>query len=186
MMEAVAAYQPDVALISAALNDGPQSGIQLVSELRCRYPATRCIVLVDQSDREQVVDAFRGGAAGIYSRAESMNRLAKSIRSVHQGQVWASSQELQYLLEELVRAMPINASKLLHSSDPLTDREEQIAFHVAQGYTNREIAERLGISEHTVKNYVFKIFDKLGVSTRVELTRYALSHPDSSPRKAVG
>lgn len=107
-----------------------------------------------------------------------MNRLWKSIRSVQQGQVWANSQELQFLLEELAHAMPISPARMLRGGETLTEREEQIVYLVAEGYTNREVSVKLGLSEHTVKNYVFKIFDKLGVSTRVELARYAMSQQE--------
>ena len=184
-MEAVSKHRPQVALISASLKEGPRAGFQLVSQMRSSYSETRSVLLLDSSDREQVVDAFRKGASGIFSRTESMNRLWKSIRSVHQGQVWANSQELQFLLEELAHGMPVTPASLLRGSELLTEREEQIVGLVAEGFTNREVSVQLGLSEHTVKNYVFKIFDKLGVSTRVELARYAMSQPDPVPRSAA-
>jgi len=92
---------------------------------------------------------------------------------VHQGQVWASSEELLFLLEALVEPAPI-ATRDLPGSRTLSKREEEIARLVAEGFSNRQISERLDLSEHTIKNYLFRVFEKLGVSTRVELTLYAL------------
>jgi DNA-binding NarL/FixJ family response regulator len=92
---------------------------------------------------------------------------------VHEGQVWASSTELQFVLEALVDPLPIE-TRNLPSSRPLSKREEEIAHMVAEGFSNRQISERLDLSEHTIKNYLFRVFEKLGVSTRVELTLYAL------------
>jgi DNA-binding NarL/FixJ family response regulator len=89
--------------------------------------------------------------------------------------VWANSEQLQYLIEAIAQVPSlrvVNASgfKLL------TPREEQVVALVADGLSNREIAEELGLSEHTVKKYLFRIFDKLGISSRVELVLYAFSH----------
>jgi DNA-binding NarL/FixJ family response regulator len=101
--------------------------------------------------------------------------LCKCIQSVHQGQVWANSEQLQYLVE-IVTQVPsllmVNASGV----KLLTHREEQVVALVADGLSNREVAHELGLSEHTVKKYLFHIFDKLGISSRVELVLYAVSH----------
>jgi DNA-binding NarL/FixJ family response regulator len=77
------------------------------------------------------------------------------------------------VLEALVDPAPIE-TRGLPSSRPLSKREEEIARMVAEGFSNRQISERLDLSEHTIKNYLFRVFEKIGVSTRVELTLYAL------------
>jgi DNA-binding NarL/FixJ family response regulator len=87
--------------------------------------------------------------------------------------VWASSAELEFVLDALADPQPIG-TRGSPGSRPLSKREEEIAHMVAGGFSNRQISERLDLSEHTIKNYLFRVFEKLGVSTRVELTLYAL------------
>jgi DNA-binding NarL/FixJ family response regulator len=167
--------EAQVAVISANLQDGPMSGFQLLRELRASHPRTRTILLLDSSDRDLVVDAFRGGARGIFCRSQSFKMLCKCIVCVHQGQIWANNGELQFVLEALGQVAPLHIVNAKGKS-LLSKREEQVVSCVAEGLTNREIAKQLNLSEHTVKNYLFRIFDKLGISGRVELVLYALSH----------
>jgi DNA-binding NarL/FixJ family response regulator len=190
-LEAVTGRSPDVALISTVLQEGDRSGLEILRQLRSLHPRTKCILLLDAPDRSLVVEAFRSGARGVYFRTDSPDMLPKAIRSVHQGQVWAGSRELQYLLEEVGQNLPA-ASVEFQPGVRLTDRELQVVRLVAEGYTNREISKTLGLSEHTVKNYVFRIFDKVGVSTRVELAIYVqnllqpVSPASEEPGKLAG
>lgn len=176
--------KPHVALVSARQSDDSAAGLQLCREICANSPATRVIVLLDASERPLVVAAFRAGARGVFSRTESLRLLAKCILCVHQGQVWARSDELQYLLEAVTEPMPIR----IHNEDGkalLSARELDVVRCVAEGLTNREIARRLTLTEHTVKNYLFRIFDKLGVSSRVEVVLYALSGGHASHPSAA-
>jgi DNA-binding NarL/FixJ family response regulator len=131
------------------------------------------VVLLDALERNLVVEAFRCGARGVFCRSGSFQALCKCILCVHEGQVWASSAELRFVVEALVDPVPIE-TRGWPNSRPLSKREEEIAHMVAEGFSNRQISERLVLSEHTIKNYLFRVFEKLGVSTRVELTLYAL------------
>jgi len=165
--------EPDVAIISAQLREGPLEGYRVLRALRSLQTRTRAIMLLDSRERELVLDAFRCGAHGVIFRDEPLDTLSKCIHAVHNGQVWASSQHLGYLLDALGRTLPV------HLQDPrgrglLTKREEDVVRLLAEGLTNRDIAAQLGLSEHTVRNYLFRVFDKLGVSTRVELVLYCL------------
>jgi DNA-binding NarL/FixJ family response regulator len=92
---------------------------------------------------------------------------------VHQGQVWANSEHLGYLLDALGHAKPLHLQDS-RGLNLLSKREENVVRLVSEGLTNRQISSDLGLSEHTVRNYLFRIFDKLGVSTRVELVLYCL------------
>jgi len=162
----------DVLLISAGFAGNHAYGMSFLQRVREQYPALGVIVLIDAGDKAAVVEAFRSGARGIFTRSDSLAALCKCIGCVHQGQVWASAGNLEYLLEALAEPMAIAKDEPL--AHPLSPREEEIARLVAQGCSNRRISERLKLSEHTVKNYLFHVFEKLGVSTRVELTLYAL------------
>lgn len=162
----------DVLLISGGLTDDHTSGLGFLPRVREQHPKVSIIALLDTFDKVTVVELFRAGACGIFARSDSVGALCKCIACVHQGQVWASSQNVHYLLEALAQPLAIADSAPL--ARPLSQREEEIARLVAQGCSNRQISERLKLSEHTVKNYVFRVFEKLGVSTRVELTLYAL------------
>ena len=163
-----------VALVSANLGKNPHAGFELVREIRSQFPGTKIVVLLDASERGTVVEAFRAGAHGVFCRTEPFRLLAKCIACVHEGQVWASSSELHFLLEAL--AQP--SFRTLGDS-PLSARETDVVRCVSEGLTNREIAQRLKLTEHTVKNYLFRIFDKLGVSSRVEVVLYALGNGDA-------
>ena len=171
ILEAVAQNRPHVVLVSSALEDSASLGFDLSRQIRAAHTQTRVILLMDTSSPAAVVEAFRCGAQGIFSRTESSKTLAKCISSVHQGQVWANSAELRYLLDALRDSEPM---RLLDSKGEaiLSKREQEVVACVAEGLSNREIASRLKLTEHTVKNYLFRIFDKLGVSSRVEVVLY--------------
>lgn len=175
-----------VAVLGSRVGDGSVSGFELARELRTASPSTRIIMLLDSSERASVIEAFLSGARGVFSRTDSLKALAKCIHSVHSGQVWASSRELQFVLEALCEPAPM---RLLNGKGNamLSAREMDVVQSVAEGLTNREVAKRLGLTEHTVKNYLFRIFDKLGVSSRVEVVLYALGNagPARAPEESA-
>jgi DNA-binding NarL/FixJ family response regulator len=165
--------QPDVAVISAQLQEGPLEGYRVLRELRALQSRTRAIMLLHSRDREFVIDAFRCGAHGVIFCDEPLKTLGKCIHAVHRGQVWANSEHLGYLVEALGHTLParLGESRL---SNLLSKRERDVVALVAEGLTNRDISAQLGLSEHTIRNYLFRIFDKVGISTRVELVLYCL------------
>jgi DNA-binding NarL/FixJ family response regulator len=162
---------PDVVLLSQHLADGHLTGFQALRKIFDLPNTVRVVMLMDSCEKESVVMAFRGGARGVFVCNNSLESLYKCIHAVNQGQIWANSSELTFLLESVAKPLPKRAMNRL-TAVPLTKREEQISLLVTQGLTNREISRKLYLSEHTVKNYLFRIFDKLGISTRVELTIY--------------
>ena len=173
ILQGLASRDVDVALVSEDLDDGALVGFQILSELRASFPKTRLILLLKSGSEDLVVDAFRGGAKGVFCRTEPIQSLRKSIQAVHKGQVWANSHQLHLILEALVSASPLR-TKSLPKMALLAKREDEVASLVAEGLSNRDIAERLGLSEHTVSNYLFRIYEKLGISGRVELVLYIL------------
>jgi DNA-binding NarL/FixJ family response regulator len=174
IIAAVVKEKPAVAVISAELDDNKRKGFEVARELRALQAETRIVMLVDSGERSQIVEAFRAGARGVFCRSESLKSLAKCIQCVSQGQIWANSRELRYLLEALGEALPLRMIDA-RGAALLSKREQEVVRCVAEGLSNREIAQRLGLTEHTVKNYLFRIFDKLGVSKRVEVVLYAYS-----------
>ena len=173
--------KPQIAVISAEIGETAGTGYELVREIRTQSPNTRVIILLDSSERASVIEAFRAGAHGVFSRTEPFRLLGKCIQCVHNGQVWASSSELHFVLEAL--AKPTLSNFQINGESLLSARETDVVRCVAEGMTNREIAHRLKLTEHTVKNYLFRIFDKLGVSSRVEVVLYALGN--GVPRPAA-
>ena len=174
-IEVLKETQPDVAVIGAQLGDGPLKGFQVLRELHSLGLKTRAVLLLDIRDREKIVDAFRSGAHGVVVRDEPLETLFKCVHAVHQGQVWANSQQLEYVLAALGDAMPIHARDSKGTA-LLSKREEDVVRLVAEGLTNREIAKGLKLSEHTIRNYLFNIFERLGISSRVELVLYCLQN----------
>ena len=186
VLQALARDRFDVLVMGTSFLPESVEALRFVSEIRNLHRDVNVVVLLDTLERSLVVEAFRCGAQGVFSRSDSFQALCKCILCVHEGQVWASSSELEFVLEALVDPLPIE-TRSLSTSRPLSKREEEIAHMVAEGFSNRQISARLDLSEHTIKNYLFRVFEKLGVSTRVELTLYALKRgqvPRTRPHPA--
>jgi DNA-binding NarL/FixJ family response regulator len=167
----------DVVLIAG--NQLPDFG--LLHWLRVSYPKIAPVLLADSDDRELVVNAFRAGAKGIFLFTRTpFPMLCKCIQCVSRGQVWIDSQQMNYVLDALSEVPTL---RVVTSSGRflLTPREEQVVALVADGMTNRGVATELGLSEHTIKKYLLRIFDKVGISSRVELVLYAMSHGEHRP-----
>ena len=164
----VATGHPHVALISADLDSGTKKGLQVARNLNSRHPSVHIVMLLETGTRESVITAFRCGAAGVFCRTDPLPELPTCIEHVGRGEIWASRNHSQFLLEAL-RSTPscegITGAKI----DLLSHRELQVAEYAAQGQSNKQIADQLGLSEHTIKNYLFRVFEKLGVSNRFEL-----------------
>jgi DNA-binding NarL/FixJ family response regulator len=164
----------DVVLISQQMADGQLAGydaLRMTREFDSRLPT---VLLLDEPTPERVVEAFRAGARGIFNRGDSLPQLLRCLQAVHSGQIWAGSKELGYALDALTSQSPLRVVNA-KGERLLSEREQQVVAMIAEGMTNREISRKLRISEHTVKNHVFRIFDKLGISSRIELLLYVLT-----------
>jgi len=163
----------DVVVIAVNLKDGPRSGFALLRRLRAAHPGTRTVVLLDSIEDDLVLNAFRSGARGVFCRSGSVKMFRKCLLAVHKGQVWADAGQMQVILGAL--ESPAERTPLKRDNQ-LRKREKEVLDCVAAGLNNREIAAQLRLSEHTVKNYLFRLCDKVGRSGRVELMLYALSN----------
>jgi DNA-binding NarL/FixJ family response regulator len=167
------AHAIDVVLVSESLQDGSFAGFEALNDLQASSPSVCVVMLLRSASRDLVVDAFRAGAEGVICRAEPLHILGKCIQAVHKGQIWVNSRQLHFILEALMSSTPL---RLVDSQGRymLAHREDEVANLVAEGMTNREIAQKLGVAEHTVSNSLFRIYEKLGISSRVELALYLL------------
>ncbi len=169
---ALAAHKPHVALVCDELQDSPHAGFKVLQKLRESHHQTAAIMLLQHIKPDSVVEAFREGARGVFSRTHSMKALSKCIRVVHQGQFWASNEDLGHIMSALAHLKPLQFNDA-NGLPLLTRREECVVQLVANGLKNSEIAKRLSLAEHSIRNYLYRIFEKLGVSSRVELILYA-------------
>jgi DNA-binding NarL/FixJ family response regulator len=172
-LQALTEKQPDIAVIGSNLRDGPLSGFKVLRELQACRSMSKTIMLIDSSERDIVTEAFRRGAHGVISRDELFETLCECVRAVHQGQIWVRAEALRFLVDAVVESA---SPRILNDKGValLTKQENGIVRLVAEGLTNRDIARQMSLSENTVRNYMFRIFDKLGTSNRVELALYAV------------
>lgn len=178
-------HHAQVAIVRENLNDTPRSGLAAIQQLARFHPETRSLLLADSLERDDVVKAFQSGARGIMAFAESdFELLAKAARQIDNGQIWANSQQLGYLVETLsqIKRAPIVTAE---AEALLSKREQEVLMLLAEGYSNKEIAASLRVSEHTVKNHLFRMFEKLGVSSRMEAVLAAFGSASSLPRITI-
>jgi DNA-binding NarL/FixJ family response regulator len=184
LLAAITRVPIDVVVISHNLDDQPGRGTQVLREMRALRPQIKGVILLDSSKPQEVLECFRAGARGIFSKQERLESLCKCIRSVHEGQIWARSVDLDHVLEALANSPLVRATN--HQGiELLSARERQVIQHLAGGMTNREIAHALDLSPHTIKNYLFRIFDKLGVSSRTELLYLTMNHSQARPQRTA-
>jgi DNA-binding NarL/FixJ family response regulator len=177
--------RPDVIILSEQLNGAPGKGFEVLKHLRESVPDSRVVMLLNEDERQAVVDSFRLGARGVFCLCDPVKMLARCVHKVHEGQFWVSSCQMEFLLEALSNA-PVTAVVDAQGSELLSRREQEVVRWMADGLSNREIAKEMGLSENTVKNYVYRIFNKLGVSNRVEVVMYAASQrPNVRSRYSV-
>lgn len=167
----LAKLKPDILLLDLRMPE--KDGLGVLEEVNFDSLPTRVIVLTAAEDDRDVVRAMRLGARGVVLKQSASDLLLKSIRKVSDGEIWLDNR----MTAEVIDAFKKSAEAGQRREKPLlSDREKEIVQLVAQGFRNREIGEKLFISEQTVKNHLHNIFDKLGVSDRLELALYAIHH----------
>lgn len=188
LVEEVERLNPDVLLVTTQILDTSSHRLAALQSVTRAFPDIPCVLLLDRSDAQTVVDAFRAGVKGIFSCADGETQLLeKCIKRVVEGQIWADTSQMHLVISALPELRVAQDKPRKASTRLLTAREEQVVNLVAEGLGNREIASEMQLSENTVKNYLFRIFEKLGFSNRVELALYAMSRQEKceQPREAA-
>jgi two-component system, NarL family, nitrate/nitrite response regulator NarL len=165
--------RPDILLLDLAM---PRvSGLEALRALATSAPAPKVLVLTVAIDDAQIVEALELGARGVVLKEAATELLFKAIRTVVAGQYWVGRDTVTDIVRHL-RERAAAARRRPSPAERLTRREREIVAGVAAGESNREVAQRLGLAEDTVKHHISNIFDKLGVSNRAEMAAYAASH----------
>src|SRR5271167_507945 len=168
---AVTKFSADVLIFESALAPNP---VETVTELLRQSPQLKIVVVTPGSDEQLTLDLFRRGAHGILSREVEPETLVECLRKVAGGEPWLESQAIHWVMEAY-RGHSLRPSGA-RPKVQLTPKETLIVSCVTQGMKNKEIAVRVGTTEQVVKNYLRKVYDKLGVADRLELALYCLSH----------
>jgi DNA-binding NarL/FixJ family response regulator len=168
---AIQKFSADIVIFEAALTPNP---LDAVSDLIRQSGSCRIVVVLQEPDQEMTLDLFRRGAHGIVSREIEPEVLVECLRKVAQGEPWLESRAVAWVMQAY-RTQGLRPA----GSRPkvsLTPKESRIVSCVTQGMKNKEIALRVGTTEQVVKNYLRKVYDKLGVADRLELALYCLNH----------
>ena len=179
VLEVLQQHEPDILLLDLRMPG--LDGLGTLQRLQAVRNKTRVIVLTASDDKNEFVQAMRLGTSGIVLKQTATELLIKSIRKVHAGEIWLDSHTTAAVIRQFVAAdeppppsLPVASAGRERERSPLSQREREIVALVAQGFKNKEMAEKMFISEQTVKNHLHNIFDKLGVSDRLELALYAI------------
>jgi DNA-binding NarL/FixJ family response regulator len=168
---AMAKFSADVLIFEAALTPNP---VEAVGDLLRQNPQLRVVVVTPGSDEGLTLELFRRGAHGIVSREVEPELLVECLRKVADGETWLDTQGIHWLMEAYRNQN--NRPAGTRPKVQLTPKETVIVSCVTQGMKNKEIALRVGTTEQVVKNYLRKVYDKLGVADRLELALYCLNH----------
>jgi len=164
--------KPDVLLLDLAMPRCP--GLDALREMERFSTSVRIIILTAAIESSEIAQAIRLGARAVVLKHSATEVLFECVHTVMAGRYWVASENVSDLMQALSKPLPSRGTE--DRTFGLTARELEITGAVVAGYTNKDIAQKFSISEHTVKNHLTNIFDKLGVSNRLELTLYALEH----------
>jgi len=176
VLDKVQELDPDVLLLDLRMPN--LDGLSALQALQQTNKRTRVIVLTASEDKNEFVQAMKLGCSGIVLKQTAPELIVKSIRKVNSGEIWLDSHTTAAVMRQFSTNLDGSSSQGGNGKgrerSPLSTREREIVALVAQGYKNKEMAEKMFISEQTVKNHLHNIFDKLGVSDRLELALYAI------------
>jgi two-component system, NarL family, nitrate/nitrite response regulator NarL len=175
--------KPDLLLLDLAMPKHP--GLEALRDLSTGTTTpVRVILLTAAAEKSQIVEALQLGARGVVLKDSATQLLLKAIHTVMSGEYWVGRESVSNLVQYLRMLVQSSSDEARQRKFGLTPRELEIVAAVVAGYSNKEIAEYFKISEDTVKHHLSNIFDKLGVSTRLELALFAVNQ--SLPLKSIG
>jgi two-component system nitrate/nitrite response regulator NarL len=169
---------PDVVMMEVRLPR--MDGLTVLRTLQTRAPRSKVILFTASENKEEFIEAMKLGCSGILLKTCAPPLIAKSIQKVNAGEIWLDSNTTAAVIRQFANPAEFNAPAPQHGNGKtreraqLSQREREIIVLIAQGYKNKEIAEKMFITEQTVKNHLHNVFDKLGVSDRLELALYAI------------
>ena len=171
LLAALERYPADVVLLEGSLITNES---ETIPEIMRRAPDAKLIVQVVETSENNIVDLYRRGVRGVISRSIPPDLLVRCVRKIALGETWIDNQSISWVIE----AYRAQANQLTNPrlQPRLTPKELEIMTCVTQGMRNKEIAYQLGTTEQVIKNYLRKVYDKLGVSDRLELALYCLHH----------
>jgi two-component system nitrate/nitrite response regulator NarL len=180
-------HQPGIQVVGEA-SDGMEAmelklprvdGLTVLRSIQARASRSKVILFSSSENKEEFVEAMKIGCRGIIAKSASISLIEKSIQKVHAGEIWLDSHTTAAVIRQFSSpsdfpAVHASNGKTTRERAQLSQREREIIILIAQGYKNKEIAEKMFITEQTVKNHLHNVFDKLGVSDRLELALYAI------------
>ncbi len=165
---------PDILLLDLAMPRLP--GLEAMRAIMGRSPRVKIILLTSTISTQQIIEALQIGARGIVEKGSVVGELTKALRTVLSGDYWIGGQRVANLLQALRELMAKAAAVPERKTYGLTPRELEVVNSIVEGCSNKDIAKEFTISEETVKRHLSNIFDKTGVSTRLELALFAIAH----------
>jgi DNA-binding NarL/FixJ family response regulator len=171
---------PDVMLISHKMLQTSPDGLAAIKSLRSEFPSLKTVLLLEDPTPSIVIESFRSGAKGVFCIASGeFDSLCRCVDHVHAGDIWASNEEMKWVLEAFESSGAYSCRANIVNSNGvnfLSQRERDVVELVLEGLSNREVANQLKLSDHTVKNYLFRVFEKVCVSKRTESLLYAMKN----------
>jgi len=166
--------EPDILLLDLAMPRLP--GLEAMRAIMTKSPRVKIILLTSTISTQQIIEALQIGARGIVLKDSVASDLGESLRSVQSGDYWIGGKRVANLLTALHDLMQKAAAVPEKKTYGLTPRELEVVTCIVEGCSNKDIAKQFIISEETVKRHLSNVFDKTGVSTRLELALFAISH----------
>jgi two-component system nitrate/nitrite response regulator NarL len=169
---------PDIVLMDLKL---PRvDGLTVIRSIHTRAPRSKILLFSSSDNKEEFVEAMKLGCAGVLLKEGPIHLIEKSLAKVQAGEIWLDSTTTAAVIRQFASPISLEGHVNALNGKPnrermqLSQREREIIVLIAQGYKNKEIAEKMFITEQTVKNHLHNVFDKLGVSDRLELALYAI------------